>query len=111
MCKDHLVSQSTETGHLDALGWDQVDRLNKAVRVSGLTVSRLADALGVHRNTIGNYLSGRTQADKRTLMAWALATGVPYGWLTDGKTPADGPGGPDDGGGVVRREGIEPPTR
>ena len=70
----------------------------------------LADALGVHRNTIGNYLSGRTQADKRTLIAWALATGVPYVWLTDGKTPADGQG-PDDGGGGVRREGIEPPTR
>lgn len=90
----------------------QVDRLNKAVRVSGLSVARLARAAAaVHRNTIGNYFSGRTQADKRTLMHGVGARDGRSLHLADRrKTPADGQG-PDEGAVVVRREGIEPPTR
>ena len=78
----------------ERLGWDTLDRLRKAMRVSGHTPGTLADALEVHRNTISNYLSGRVQADRRTLLAWAMATGVPAEWLIDGKTPQpNGPGG------------------
>jgi transcriptional regulator with XRE-family HTH domain len=86
--------------------WDQADRLAKALQHRGIKVQQMADYLGVSRNTIGNYLSRRSKPDKRTLLLWAMKTGVPREWLEDGKTPPDDP----DGGGV-RREGIEPPTR
>ena len=41
--------------------------------------------------------------DHGTLMLWAMRTGVPLPGLEHGETP--------DGDPVVRREGLEPPTR
>ena len=93
------------------LEWDVADRMRKALRISDVGVQELADYLGVARNTVSTWINGRITPSTQTLRLVALRTGVPYEWLRDGKTPADGPGGPDDGGGVVRREGIEPPTR
>lgn len=57
----------------------------KAMRVAGKSGSQLADELGVHRNTINNYLHGRSTPDRRTLMAWAMACGVPLEWLERGE--------------------------
>lgn len=76
----------------EELAFDQLDRLQKAMRVSGQSAVSLAAALGVHRNTIGNYLSGRTPVDRRTLIAWAMACGVPLEWLETGQAPTNGPG-------------------
>lgn len=81
-----------------ALAWDLQDRLAKALRVSGKSNGQLATELGVHRNTISNYLSGRQAPDRRTLIAWAFATGVPVEWLENGTTPAGPDNGPDEGG-------------
>lgn len=78
----------------EALTFDLTDRLHKSLRVSGLTTTTLGQALGVHRNTISNYLTGRTSMDRRTMIAWAFATGVPLGWLENGVEPSDGPHGP-----------------
>jgi transcriptional regulator with XRE-family HTH domain len=41
-----------------------------------------ADALMVSRNTIGNYLAGRTTPKPVFLRKWAEHTGVPLEWLT-----------------------------
>lgn len=68
---------------------DQVDRLHKSLRIAGMTSGQMAEYLGVHRNTVSNYLGGKS-VDKRTLMLWALRTGVPYEWLQSGKVAPDG---------------------
>ena len=72
-----------------ALEWDLYDRLHKAMRVRGISTSELADELGVHRNTINNYLGGRSPIDRRTLVAWAFACGVPVRWLESGEPGPD----------------------
>ena len=79
------------------LEFDLIDRLAKSLRVSGMKPGDMARALDVHRNTVGNYLNGRTQLDRRTLIAWAFACSpeVTLEWLETGETPA-GPG-PDGG--------------
>ena len=76
---------STQTNRPE-LEFDLLDRLHKSLRISGKGSSALADELGVHRNTIANYMSGRTPIDRRTLIAWAMSTGVPLEWLEHGVT-------------------------
>ena len=81
------------------LTFDLHDRLAKALRVAGMKPGDMARALGVHRNTIGNYLNGRTPVERRTLIAWSFATGVPLEWLEFGHSDSDD-NGPDGGGEV-----------
>ena len=69
------------------------DRLAKALDVSGVGVAQMALKLGVSRQTIGNYLSGRTRPKLATLRVWAEETGVDLEWL-EGKSPLiHGPNG------------------
>lgn len=78
--------------------WNLSDRLTKALRHAKVGVSEMGEYLGVTRNTVGNYLHGRTVPDKRTLRLWAIRCGVPLEWIEDGViTEGDGP--------------PEPPTR
>lgn len=86
--------------------WDLHDRLQKALRESGMSVAALAQRLGVHRNTISSSLHGRVAVDRRTILAWALATGVDAQWLETGKAPTRP--GPD--GGEAPPTGLEPVT-
>jgi len=83
------MSQMAQLG--GALNWDLVDRLHKALRVGNVSVTKMAAELGVHRNTVGNYLRGTTPPDRRTLVTWALACGVPLVWLQSGETPETPP--------------------
>lgn len=85
----------TQTHMAALLEPDLVDRLHKSLRVSDKTALQLAGELGLHRNTLARYLSGRSVPDRRTLVAWALATGVPLRWLMEGVVPRGGPN--DDG--------------
>lgn len=64
-------------------------RLALALDHSGVSVHDMADELGVSRNTVGNYLAGRTRPAKAVLRVWALRTGTPYEWLSEGRIPAD----------------------
>ena len=64
--------------------WDTADRMRKALRESKTSVTAMAGHLGVRQETVSTWLTGRHQPDKRTLMLWALRTGVPFEWLTGG---------------------------
>lgn len=83
----------------EALDWTLADRLAKALQYAGKSHQDMADDLGVHRNTISNYTSGRRPVDRRTKLAWSVATGVPFQWLDTGRLPGvEDDNGPDDGG-------------
>lgn len=69
-------------------------RLGLALEHADVSVQAMADELGVSRNTVGNYLAGRTQPSTAVVRVWALRTGVPYAWLRDGIIDLDGPEGP-----------------
>ncbi|WP_373557869.1 helix-turn-helix domain-containing protein [Microbacterium sp. SZ1] len=80
--------------------FDQADRIRRAMRVAGVGVTDLADALQVNRNTVGNWINGHNAPRRRDLMAIAMRTGFPLSWLETGETPGN-PVGP---------AGIEPTT-
>jgi transcriptional regulator with XRE-family HTH domain len=65
--------------------WTLGDRLAKSLDHAGVSVADMAEHLGVSRNTVGNYTSGRTEPRKVVVMAWALRCGVPLEWLTTGE--------------------------
>lgn len=92
----------------ELLAWDEVDRLRKSLRIAGHNATSIAEALGVHRNTINNYLGGRIRPDRRTRMAWAMACGVPFRWLETGDLN-DPNGGPGDGEELPRLESNQQP--
>lgn len=62
-------------------------RLSLALDHADVSVQEMADELGLSRNTVGNYLAGRTRPHKAVLRVWALRCGVPYEWLVSGETP------------------------
>ena len=64
-------------------------RLRIAREFAGLEQDQLAQIIGVSRNTVGNAEKGRVRARPITINAWALACGVPRGWLLEGDTPQD----------------------
>jgi transcriptional regulator with XRE-family HTH domain len=71
--------------------FDLGDRLDKAMRVSELSIDDMAEALDVSRNTIGNYRSGRTKPSKLQIKEWAMRTGAPIEWLMHGVEPENAP--------------------
>ena len=83
-------------------------RLYLARDWAGLTQTDLASEMGVSRRTIVNAENGTKAPRRPTLAAWALATGVPMGWLETGNAPD---GDDPEGGGAVRHQGLEPRTR
>lgn len=93
------------TDHAAGLEWDLQDRLAKSLRTSNKSAVQIAADLDVHRNTVSNWLTGRIVPDRRSRIAWAMATGVPAQWLETGEMPADGGGG-DDGERVISTDGT-----
>jgi transcriptional regulator with XRE-family HTH domain len=62
--------------------WDLADAMRKSLRgMPQLSVEEIARQLGVSRNSVGNWLSGRVEPNGATLIAWAQLTAVPYRWL------------------------------
>lgn len=89
------MHMSTMTSEGSIPTWDLGDRLGKSLKHAGVKVGEMAEYLGVSRNTVGNYTNGRTAPDRRTLLLWAMRTGVPFEWLQtgaadDGHTPDGG---------------------
>lgn len=66
-------------------------RMGLALEAGDVKVSEMADELGVGRNTVGNYLAGRTKPTRSVLRVWALRTGVPFDWLLTGHVSDNGP--------------------
>jgi transcriptional regulator with XRE-family HTH domain len=64
--------------------WTLGDRMSKALDDAGISRGEMARYLDVDRNTVGNYIHGRTRPNHRTLMLWALRTGVDLVWITSG---------------------------
>ena len=89
-------------------------RLLLARRELGLNVKKAAAMCGLHYATWSTWENGRKPADMAAVVkAVSEGLGVSRGWLMWGLTPeSPHPGGQDEGSHeLVRREGIEPPTR
>ena len=108
LCNDVCMTM-TQTATI--LEMDLADRMKKALRISGLTVNDVADALDVNRNTVGNWTNGRIEPKRASVVAFAQLTGVPAEWLEFGIVPENWEGPARTRGlGMVRPEGFEPPA-
>lgn len=89
----------TNPAHIDPrlLEFNQPDRMDKALRLSGVTGREMADYLGITPSTVSRYINGKADVPLQTLRLWALRTGVPFRWLQTGETPA----GPRPDGGEM----------
>ncbi|MFE4469508.1 helix-turn-helix domain-containing protein [Leifsonia sp. NPDC056824] len=65
------------------------DRIQKAIRDAGLKKEDVAERLGVHSNTIGNWVNGRSMPKGFYLKQLALMTQHDADWLATGKIPED----------------------
>lgn len=67
--------------------FDLADRMRKALRVSGLSVSEIADQMGVSRNTVSSWINGRVIPGTQQLTVFAAYTNAPLQWLQQGIVP------------------------
>jgi transcriptional regulator with XRE-family HTH domain len=68
------------------------DRLRKSREVLGMTQQQFAGHLGIGRRSVSRYEDDLQVPIPAVLMAWAMATGVPYEWLVDDdELPASAP--------------------
>lgn len=89
-----------------ALEFDVHDRCRKAREYAELEQSELAERIGVHHQTIGNYeRRDVTHLKPLVLRQWAWACGVSYHWLRHGEAPTDPP---DDESEAVARQSSAP---
>ncbi len=65
-------------------------RLALAMEIAEADRDAIATELGVHKNTVANYLRGETRPSRSVLRVWALRCGVPFEWLETGHSVADG---------------------
>jgi transcriptional regulator with XRE-family HTH domain len=72
-----------------ALAFTVSDRMRKSADVAGVSVGEIAEYFDVNRNTVGRWLNGRTQPDRRTVRLWAMRCGVPTQWLLTGVFPPE----------------------
>jgi transcriptional regulator with XRE-family HTH domain len=82
--------------------WTLTDRLKKARERAGFTQVEMARELGIGRSTVAAYESGKNATPRKIVLAWAMITSVPPGWLWDGVTA-----GQRD----VNKLGYRPPMR
>lgn len=55
-------------------------RLALTMEEAGVTTEQMADALGVHVNSVTNYTSGRRVPKRSVIKVWALRCGHPELW-------------------------------
>ena len=93
------MSENPNADILQRLEFTFADRLGKSLVAAGMSSAQMSDHLGVSRNTISNWINGRTTPRRSDLIVWAMRTGVPIEWIETGelKNPPrpNGPGGSD----------------
>ena len=57
------------------------DRISKAMRTAELRPERVAAEIGVSRDTIDRYISGKTSPSAIDVWKIARLTGMPFGWF------------------------------
>ena len=67
-----------------------------ALEAADIGVQEIAEVLEVSRNTVSNYLHGRSRPNAATLRVWANRCSVDYGWLSTGQIPTEAEGGVTD---------------
>lgn len=86
------MSTTTDTPHIPSFTLG--DRLRKALEIADIGHAEMAVKLDVARTTVSNYIHGRTQPSRATIIAWSMATGVPAEWLLFGEEAYDDDGTP-----------------
>lgn len=81
---------TTRNGYVFAFDFVLHDRLRKSLEVHGGGVQAMADRVGVSRNTVGNWLAGRSEPPRSALMVWSTITNCPLEWLETGDVPRCG---------------------
>lgn len=73
--------------------WPLHYRLRLSVEVNDVDIDALAEVLDVHRNSVLNYISGRSAPDKNKVRVWAGFVGKPFtfNWLWYGDERPDEP--------------------
>ena len=71
----------TEQPAGDVPEWDLADRMRKALRTAGVGPQEMADYLGVSRQSVGNWISGRVEPSFQTVRLWSIRTGVDLEWV------------------------------
>jgi transcriptional regulator with XRE-family HTH domain len=77
------MTEMPETGAVPTwtLGW----RMQRSLAHAGLSSQEMSADLGVSRTTISRWLNDRgTPPRAAYVKQWALHTGVPYEWLSEG---------------------------
>ena len=72
-------------------------RLRIARESAGLEQSELAEMIGISRGTVSNTEIGRSAPRRIVVNAWALACGVPVGWILTGEETPPRPDEPSTG--------------
>jgi predicted transcriptional regulator len=89
---------SIQASPTTALQFELRHRLALTLEHTGLKPETIAAELGCSPTTIRNYLAGRTEPTRATVIAWAWKCGVSVAWLEHGEIDLDGPdSGPDLG--------------
>ncbi len=92
------------------LEFDMPDRMRRSLRISGVSAGDMADYLGVRREAVSTWLSGRVNPRKSTLRLWAMRTGVPLEWIETGQVPDPDDPTPDDGAQLPRLDSNQQPS-
>ncbi len=71
----------------DELADTVADRLKRSLRYANLHQYDMADYLELHRNSVGDYVRGKTKMLPAVMRIWADRTGVPLSWLKTGQWP------------------------
>lgn len=79
--------ESTNT--VTAPKFELTHRLARSLEWSGVSKPAMAEHLGVSRQTIDNYIKGRTVIPRGYLFAWADKCRIPFDWLAFGDAVTD----------------------
>ena len=68
--------------------WTLGDRMEKSMRLAGMSVAGMAEIFDVDRNTISRWINSKIVPKSMILMLWADGCGVDLQWLETG-VPSD----------------------